>query len=201
MKQICFLNTALCFILLAAMLFTGCHKGNPSVDPTQSASPSAAQDDDTAKYQLGPNGAFEDEYITANWYPTLSLTRVVMNFAEYSGTTEDGEKLLFSYTVDDLGSFDEELGGHDKDSYQELLFSQNSYYYLDEFSYEKVDGHTALRALYRYAPAEEPDKVVYILQYAYNVNGWIMSMAYTSLSPLPAECEETLKTVKFKKGY
>ena len=186
-------------------MLTGCGKNKPgtadNTPPAVTESPFAVPTVDPEQYALGPDGAFEDEYITAIWYPALTLNRVILNFAEYSCTTENGDRLLFSYTVDDLGSFDEELGGHDFDSYQELLFAQNSYYYLKEFSYETVDSHTALRAVYEYAPDEEPDKKVYILQYAYNVNGWIMSMVYTSLAPLPEECEETLKNVKFKPGY
>ncbi len=199
-----FLRSALPLILLAAVFaFSACGKGKT---PAATEAPSAAPDDvfttpDASLFELGENGRFEDQYITANWYPTLKLSRVVMNYAEYEGTTLSGDRLLFSYTVDDMGSFAGELSGHDFDSYQKLLFSQNSYYYLKDFGYVTVDGHETLRAVYEYAPDEEPDKKVYVLQYAYNVNGWIMSVAYTSLSPIPAECEDTLNSVRFKAGY
>lgn len=195
-----FKSSLLLLLLAVCFAFAGCGKGKDTpADPT--SIPDIFQTPDAESYELGPNGYYEDQYITASWYPTLKLSRVVMNYAEYEGKTPSGDRLLFSYTVDDLGSFAQELSGHDFDSYQKLLFSQNSYYYLKDFGYVKVDGHEALRAVYEYAPDEEPDKKVYVLQYAYNVNGWIMSVAYTSLSPIPPECEDTLNSIRFKAGY
>lgn len=206
MKHRSYRSSAILILLALVLAFSACGKAKaPSDPPAASSAPAQTQEvlqsPDADAYALGPDGYYEDEFITASWYPTLSLNRVVMNYAEYVGTTPEGVKLFFSYTADDASSFGEELAGHDFDSYQKLLFSQNSYYYLKEFGYVTVDSHTALRAVYEYAPKEEPDRKVYVLQYAYNVNGWIMNAAYSSLAPLPAECEDTLKTVRFKPGY
>lgn len=205
-------------LLLAAMLaipgFAGCHGGESGVydtpepivtpdpaDPTEV--PEFLRTPDPALYQLTEDGIFEDEYLTMQMPSYMGFyTFSSPNSADYIGTMPSGNRLAFNYTWDTGGSFDEECANFTFDSYQEYLTTQmNSYFYLEEFAYVTVDGHTALRSIFRYEPPNDPDHLTHALQYLINVNGWILSMGYSSLDEIPAECEADIRAIKFKAGY
>lgn len=200
-------SKATCLILAAlfAALLCGCGGGAsheaantdlPSLPPTEP--PTWMQTTDPRPYELGPDGYFSDDYITVNWPSFLKFDRVISNDAQYSGKV-NGKKVVLSYVVDSGGSFEQELGYFDFDSYAEYLRNEiNSYYVLKEFAYTAVDGHMAVRAAFDYDPPDEPEKLVHILQYTFNVKGWILGVTFTSQGDIPAECEESILSIDFK---
>lgn len=210
-----------CAALTLVSALTGCSRNNhtDNTDPTAlpTALPTAPIADtsdptenpivtpDPAKYALGEDGYFEDEFLTAYWPSFLkfigsSLDNTVM----YQGYPEGSEKkVTFSYTWDTGGSFEQEVAGFDFNSYQEYLTKgMNLYFYLEEMNYIQVDGHETLRAVFNYNPPDEPEHYVRILQYTINVNGWILGLGFTTQDEtFPPECVDSISTIKFKPGY
>lgn len=192
------------FILAAAfvVVFCACCSGNQYAAPTEMPSlsdlPDSAATEDPSKYELGEDGYFEDDRIVAHWPTIFEFTNIQYGNAKYTARTEDGKKLLFAYLRDEGGVYADEVAGFDFDSYGDYLKNDiNEYYELHEFSYITVDGHEGMRAVYDYAPPEE-GKTVHVMQFLFNVDGWIMSMVFTSQGQIPPECEQSVMNVKFK---
>ena len=211
-------------VVLAALIvctFVGCGGGETKPDTTEAsatqpavtADPNAPATEvpewmwtpDPALYILGEGGYFEDQYLTAYWPEYLEYQySVSSNSAQYSGYPAEGaKKLAFSYTPDEGGIFEEELGGFDFNSYQQYIIDQmNLYFELQEFGYMTIDGHRALRAVYNYNPPEEPERFTRVLQYSIDVNGWILGLCFTTQADtFPTECITCINTIHFKDGY
>lgn len=215
---------ALLFVLTALV---GCKSGNddptPTVQPTSGndatsdATPTPTEEGDPtqipewmwtpdpALYILGENGYYEDDILSANWPAYLEYKdSVYQNCARYIGYPEGSEKkLVFSYTVDQGGSYADEIAGYDFDGYQEYITNYlNEYFYLEEYSKIKIDGHDAIKAVYNYNPPGEPEHYTRVLQYSIDVNGWILGLGFTTqLETFPEECITCINTIKFKEGY
>ena len=206
-------------LLTVAAAFSGCKKNNDDKDGTQTAAPTSAPANsgdatelpewmwtpDPALFILGEDGFFEDQYITANWPAYLEYqSSMASNCAQYIGYPEGStKKLAFSYTPDEGGEFETEIACMDFESYQQFMTEQmNLYYYLEEFSFIKIDGHRALRAVFNYNPPDEPEHYTRVLQYSIDVNGWIMGLCFTTQLPeFPEECFTCINTIHFKDGY
>lgn len=160
---------------------------------------------DPALFILGDDGYFEDQYLTAYWPAYLEYQySVSSNSAQYAGYPSEGaKKLAFSYTPDEGGIFEEELGGFTFDTYQEYIVNEmNLYFELKEFGYITIDGHRALRAVYDYNPPDDPDHFTRVLQYSIDVNGWILGLCFTTQADtFPTECITCINTIHFKEGY
>lgn len=204
MKRI---NRAMCLVLsifVVASTLWGCDTVSDDKASMNTAEPyeSVLATADVSGYILGENGYFEDEYICANWPSILEFNGLNVNIAQYSGVTEKGDKLFFSYVLDTGGDFNSELRSFDFNSYSSYLTnSLNKYYKLKEFDYIVIDGHTALRAVYDYAPPDEPEKLVHVLQISIGVDGWIMGLSFTSKGEIPSYCDESARNIKFKEGH
>lgn len=204
---------------LAAMLSACRAKPSPAIetdDPNNTSSPAVTQGaegtevpqwmvtPDPAAYQLGEDGFFDDEYLTAYWPAFLAYRgHLFSNNAQYDGYLSDGKKLLFSYVTDDGANYEDEVAGFDKDSYQRYMQeNMNSYFFIKEFGYLEVDGHPAMRVLFDYDPPEDPEHLTHVLEYCINVNGWVLGLTFTTQSDsFPPVCDECIKTIKFKDGY
>ena len=171
----------------------------PVSSDTASEIPEYMQTLNPADFEIGEDGFFEDKYLSAYWVKGMKLDGIRLNYVQYSCIAEDGKRLRFSYVRDSGGSFEKELEGYDFASYQGYLKSElNTYYILKEFDYVKQDGHRGIRAMYEYAPPDESGKVVKVLQYAFNVEGWILNLTFTTQGEIPAACDESIRTIDFK---
>ncbi len=160
---------------------------------------------DPAIYALGEDGYYEDDYLTVYWPSYLEVQSALgSNAAQYVGYPEGSDKkLVFCYLPDEGGSFEDEIGVFkDAASYEEFMQSNGSPYYVKEFTHIKIDGHDTLRAVIYYDPADEPEHFVRMLQYAINVNGWILQISFsTQADTFPEECITCINTIHFKDGY
>ena len=179
---------------------------NATADPNATEIPEWMWTPDPALFILGEDGYFEDQYLSAYWPKYLEYQySMASNCAQYAGYPEGegSRKLVFSYTPDEGGIFDEELGCYDFDSYQKFMTeNMNTYFYLEEFNFITIDGHRALRVVFNYDPPGEPEHYTRVLQYSINVNGWIMGLAFsTQADTFPTECITCINTIHFKDGY
>lgn len=213
-------------LLMLLSAFAGCSRSHGNnADPTSlptapliTADPNATEDNsdptevpeylwtpDPALFELGEDGYYEDEYLSAYWPSFLKFAGTSMsNTAIYTGYPEGSDKkATFSYTFDTGGSYADEVAGFDFDSYQDYLTNgMNIYFYLEEMSYVKIQGHDALKAVFNYNPPDEPEHYVRMLQYAINVNGWILGLGFsTQDETFPPEFIECIDTIRFKDGY
>ena len=202
-------------VLTALCAFAGCKKKDDPSDSNATAAPTSDADatelpewmwtPDPALFFLGEDGFFEDQYLSAYWPEYLEYQySITSNCAQYIGYPNGGKKkLVFAYTPDEGGDFAGEIGCMDFESYQKFMTDQmNLYYYLEEFSFITVDGHRALRAVFNYDPPGEPEHYTRVLQYSVDVNGWILGLSFsTQLEEFPPECDECIKTIRFKDGY
>lgn len=211
-------SAAAAVLMLAANLAacTGSGQDYATPEPIVTPAPTATNDPsvptnipewmqtpDPALYTPDENGFFEDQYFSVYWPSFLKfMTFSGPNSVNYRGDLESGNALVLNYTWDEGGSYEDEVAGFDAKSYEEYMQkNMNSYFYVEEFEYTKVDGHDALRVGFRYDPPETPDHLTHALMYIINVNGWIISINYTSLDELPSICDESVNTIKFKAGY
>lgn len=207
MKRSVKLISACSALLIALTLLCGCNKSGPVPEEVVSPAPIVTRDPaktpDPDQYKPDAEGRIADDILSMQLPKYLKFDSITMNnVATYSGTPEGGSKIIFTYTIDDGGIYADELAGYDFDSYQEYIRENiNEFFVLKEFSYTEIDGHEVLRAAYDYAPPDEPSHYTYVLQYSFNVNGWIVGFAFTSLKDLPAECDDCIRTVKFNEGY
>ena len=205
-------------LIFAAGALAGCSGKKPApADPTAQPTEAAATQSgdatevpewmwtpDPALYILGEDGFYEDDILSVYWPSYLEYSySMSQNTALYVGRMEDGHKLALSYTVDEGGSFEDEVACYDFDGYQQYLTEGNNlYYYLEEFNFITIDGHRAMRAVYNYDPPEEPNHYTRILQYAIDVNGWILGIGFsTQAETFPKECIDSINSIKFKPGY
>ncbi|MBR3382513.1 MAG: hypothetical protein IKG85_05695 [Clostridia bacterium] len=192
-----------CVLLLAASataLACSCTKPGSEADPSVTEIPEWMQTADPSDYEPDAEGYFEDEYIRVKWPEFLSFDFSQFNYAQYSGMTEDGTRVLFAYVPDDGASYADEIAKYDFDGYSEHLVNDlNSYYVLNEFSPAEVDGHAAMKIVYDYVPEEDPENnTVHVLQYVVNNRGWVLSFSFTSKGDIPAECGESILSMEIK---
>lgn len=207
-------------VLMLAVSLAGCSDGSgqsyetpepiTTPAPTETNDPSVPtnipewmQTPDPALYTPDENGFFEDKYLSVYWPSFLEfMTFSGPNSVNYRGALESGNYLVLNYTWDEGGSYADEVGIYDRDGYEKYMQeNMNSYFYVEEFDKIKVDGHEAIRVGFRYDPPETPEHLTHALMYVINVNGWIVSINYTSLDELPAICDESVNTIRFKAGY
>ncbi|MCR5809280.1 MAG: hypothetical protein K6G56_06925 [Clostridiales bacterium] len=213
-------------VVFSALFLTGCRKTpndfakdtdapakttpDPSAgelatkDPNATEIPQWMTTPDPAKYELGDDGYFEDDFLSANWPPFLVYRgHLFSNNAQYGCYLEDGKKLLFSYVTDEGADYEKEVAGFTKETYEQYMQENlNSYYFIKEFEYLTIDGHPAMRVRFDYDPPEDHSRLTHVLEYCINVNGWVLGLTFTTQSDsFPPICDECMKTIKFKEGY
>ena len=206
---------ALIFVFIFAAAFCGC-RGNyvapDPVSPGSTADPDSSHshtihlqtpDVDPDLYELGENGYYEDEYMSVNFPSFLSLEKFTVSGGPIYTGEYDGHKYKMSYLRDVTSDYETVLSGATAESYGEYLNEQVSkYYVMQELSHIKIDGHDATLIRYYFQYPNDPDKRVPALQYCINVDGWIMSLGFTTdAEDFTEECYSFTDTIHFKPGY
>ncbi len=199
------LTMRILFALAAASCLGLAACGPVTEAPVDTAMPTLTfETPDPSAFELGEGGRLDTEYIMLDLPDFFSLLGVTsVNSALYDGYDENGSRYCMSYTADMGGSYADEIGGFDRSSYQEFLNSNNSdgveTYFVDGFEHISIAGHEAVAARYSYDNGSDH---VELLQYTFNVNGWILNICFTSSSDFfPDSFEESIYTIQFKDGY
>ena len=134
---------------VGCICFSGCGDNNKT-DASATETPAPTLDwnttPDPALFELDEDGHFENEVFSVTWPSILSYKYALLsNSCIYEGYTEDGHKLVLSYTLDEGGEYASEIGGYTAETYQQFLNSANDEdkgdtYFVDEFAYMKIDG-------------------------------------------------------------
>ncbi len=149
--------------------------------------------------EMGLDGVFEDAYITATFPQGLVYDSSPAYNCAYYTTEYFTETLAMTYLPDESCVYSKEFGNYNYDSYAKYVWHTWSAS-LSAFKYTEVDGHEALRTVIKYTNSSGSQALT--LAYHINVNGWALTIYFTTTSSeIPKECDEAVRTIRFKDGY